>query len=429
MREDFIHYLWQFQKWQAAELKTCDGQELFILSPGSHNLSSGPDFFNARVVLNHQEWAGNVEIHINSSDWYSHHHEIDSNYDNVILHVVWNHDTEVFRKDNSAIPVLEIKNLIEAKTIENYKNLLDRPGEKWINCEKDFHSFSDFQFQHFLERLYVERLEEKAGAVFQKLENSSNNWEEVLFKMLCKNFGLNVNGEAFLSLANAIPFSIIRKTRNDRQKLEALFLGEAGLLEKEIEEPYYQNLQREYHFLRTKYNLDNRGIIPVKFFRLRPDNFPNLRLAQLSSVYHQNSQLFSEIIEAKNTKEIYRIFEIALPEFWETHYTFQKSHLRRKKPLSKNFIDLLIINTLVPLKFCFARQQGKDINEEIMNLMTSLKPESNQIIKKYEILRPKSAVNALQSQALLQLKRNYCEKHQCLKCTLGVNLLQGKLHV
>ncbi|HET8753697.1 MAG TPA: DUF2851 family protein, partial [Salinimicrobium sp.] len=246
MGEDFIHYLWQFQKWNSTDLKTCDGQELSILSPGSHNLSSGPDFFNARIILDHQEWAGNVEIHINSSDWYSHGHETDSNYDNVILHVVLNHDTEVFRKNNSAIPVLELKNLIDTTTIENYKNLLDRPGEKWINCEKDFHSFPDFQLQHFMERLYFERLEDKAEAVFQKLAHSSSNWEEVLFKMLCKNFGLNINGEAFLSLANAIPFSVIRKTRSERQKLEALLLGQAGLLEKEIEEVYYQNLKRDY---------------------------------------------------------------------------------------------------------------------------------------------------------------------------------------
>lgn len=427
MREDFIHYLWQFQKWNSAELKTCDGQELSVISPGSHNLSSGPDFFNARVMIGKQEWAGNVEIHINSSHWYAHHHETDSNYDNVVLHVVWNHDTEVFRRDNSAIPVFELKNIVEAKMMKNYEDLLERPGERWINCEKDFHSFPDFQMQHFLERLYFERLEEKSAFVFQKLENSSNNWEEVLFKMLCKNFGLNINGEAFLSLANSIPFSMIRKIRNDRQQLEALFLGQAGLLEKEIEEIYYRNLQREYSFLKSKFELNSEGVIPMKFFRLRPDNFPNIRLAQLASVYHQHSQLFSEVIAAKTSAEIYKLFKIELPEFWQTHYTFQKSHLERKKMLSNNFIDLLIINTLIPLKFCFARQQGKENDDKIIELMNSLNPESNQIIRKFELLRPKSAENALQSQALLQLKKNYCEKHQCLKCSLGIYLLQGKI--
>lgn len=424
MKEEFLHYVWEFQKWEGSSLKTSEGNSLSVLSPGIHNFSSGPDFFNSQLVIGEQKWAGNVEIHLNSSDWYAHHHETDSNYDNVILHVVWNHDTDIFRKDNTPIPVLELRSMVSRGALVNYEYLMKGPPGKWINCEEDFRGFEEFYLQNWLERLYFERLEEKSLLIEKLLKESQNDWEEVLFKLLMRNFGLNVNGEAFFSVANSVSFSLVRRLSDKQQVLEALFLGQAGMLEKELEEPYYRHLQGIYKFLVYKHSLQNVGVLPVNFFRLRPDNFPNIRFSQLAAVYHKNPGIFAEVIHAKKPEDLYALLDISAAEFWESHYTFKKSHKRRRKDLSRNFKDLIIINSLVPLKFCYARSMDKDINEELLELMSSIKRESNNIIYKFEELRGQVFGNALQSQALLHMKKNYCDKHQCLRCRLGIQLLQ-----
>jgi len=424
MKEEFLHYVWEYQKWEGRRLQTSEGSELVVLSPGMHNFSSGPDFFNSQLVIGEQKWAGNVEIHLNSSDWYVHHHEIDSQYDNVILHVVWKHDAEIFRRDNSPIPVLEVRSVVSKGAVLNYENLMKaRPG-KWINCENDFQNFEEFYLQSWLERLYVERLELKAYFIEGLVKASLNNWEEVLFKLLARNFGLNLNGEAFLSLAESVPFSLVRRLSDKQQVLEALFLGQAGLLEKEVETPYFRQMQESYNFLVYKHSLQRGGVLPVNFFRLRPDNFPNIRLSQLAALYHKTPGLFSEVILAEKVTDLYALLDISAAEFWDTHYTFGKSHDRRRKRLSRNFMELLIINTLVPLKFCYSRTLGKDINEELLELMGSLKRESNGVVERFEKLRGQKFQNAVQSQALLHMKKNYCDHHQCLKCRLGIQLLQ-----
>ena len=430
MKEEFLHYLWEFQKWNGNGLLTSEGSPLQVLSPGVHNFSSGPDFFNSQLVIGEQKWAGNVEIHLNSSDWYAHHHQTDTSYDNVILHVVWNHDAEVFRKDNSPIPVLEVEAVIARNAIANYEHLMKGPPGKWINCEEDFREFEEFHLQSWLERLYLERLEEKTAFIEKLLKGSENDWEQVLFKLLAKNFGLNLNGEAFLSLAESVPFSLIRRLASDQKGLEAVFLGQAGFLETASPpferggDAHYRALREIYRFLKYKHSLQNTGVMPMVFFRLRPDNFPNIRLSQLASLYHKTPRLFSEVINAENTEELYKLLNISASEYWETHYTFRKAHKRRRKAVSRNFMDLLIINSLVPLKFCYAKAMGKDINEKLLGLMGSLPRELNNITRGFEGLRGKVFENALQSQALLQLKKHYCDNHQCLKCRLGVQLLQ-----
>lgn len=422
MREEFLHYVWQYKKFRFSEAVTASGLPVIIVDSGALNEHSGPDFFNSRLKIGEQLWAGNVEIHINASDWYVHGHETDPNYDNVILHVVWNHDADVFRRDNSVIPVLEIKSLVEEHTFLRYSDLMNEPSGKWINCESDFGSFDSFHMDHWLERLYFERLESKSELIFKMLKASSNNWEEVLFKMITRNFGLNVNGEAFNSLAHSIPFSVVRKIK-DKERLEALFMGQAGMLDEEIQESYYEKLKAAYDFMKHKYQLKREGVTAVKFFRLRPDNFPTIRLAQLASLYAKKSGLFSEVVNAAQITDFYRLFEVEVSGFWENHFTFQKEHKPKKKPLTRNFIDLIIINTLIPIKFCYAKMQGEDRNDEIFEMISGVKKEENQTIRKFDLLRPKSAVNALQSQALLQLKKNYCDLNKCLQCSLGVKLL------
>ena len=424
MREDYLHYLWKYQKWKGTELKTSENIPVTVLSPGTHNLLSGPDFFNSRLVVGDQQWAGNVEIHINSSDWYLHGHEQDPAYDNVVLHVVWNHDLEIFRSDNSSIPVLELRSRVSKNALHQYEHLLEHANPKWINCEHDFADFEEFTLENWIERLYFEKLEQKTSFIFALLEKCKGDWEEVLFRMLARNFGLNVNGDAFFSIAGSIPFSVVKKCQKNREQLEALFLGQAGLLEGDVEEVYFQNLQREYSYLRKKYNLSREGILPVKYFRLRPDNFPELRLIQLATIYNRNSSLFAALQRASKVEDFQSIFSGEISEFWKSHYTFKKAHPKKQKKLTPSFVELLIINTLVPVKFCYLQKQGKENNELLVELMSLLQEEENQVIKRFNKMRPGTAKNALQSQALLHLKKNYCDKNRCLQCSLGLKLLQ-----
>lgn len=423
MQEDFLHYLWKHKKFDFTRARTSDGQPVVLVDPGVHNYNSGPDFFNARIRIGGQLWAGNVEIHLRASDWYFHRHETDNNYDNVILHVVWEDDIEVYRKNNSIIPSLALSGLVEKDLVNKYRDLVTN-REKWINCEKNFPEIDEFKVRHWLERVYFERLENKSELILEMLKASENNWEAVLFRLLSKNFGLNVNGDAFLSFAQSCDFSLVQKCALDRLRLEALFFGQAGFLEEASSEIYFRNLKREYEFLRHKYRLRNEQVIRPKFFRLRPDNFPNIRLSQLASLYHLNKNLFSELIMAKELNSIFEVFEVETSEFWQTHYSFDKTHKKRAKRITNSFVDLIVINTVVPLKFCYARETGQEAEEDILNILTDIKAESNSIIDKFNLLRPGTATNALDSQAVLQLKNNYCDLNKCLSCEIGAGLLQ-----
>lgn len=424
MQEDFLHYLWKYKKFDFTNAQTSDGQSVVLVDTGIHNHNSGPDFFNAKIQIGDQLWAGNVEIHLRASDWYFHRHETDSNYDNVILHVVWEDDIEVYRKNNSIIPSLALSSLVDRNLLDKYQKLLTS-REKWINCENNFDSVEDFKLRHWLERVYFERLENKAKLIGEMLKASENNWEAVLFSLLAKNFGLNVNGDAFLSMAQSFDFSVLQKNALESLKLEALFFGQAGLLEEEISEAYFIDLKQQYRFLSHKYKLNNEQVIRPKFFRLRPDNFPYIRLSQLASLYHIHKNLFSEIIRTKELEEIYQVFDVGTSEFWNTHYSFKKSHEKRTKKISRSFVDLVVINTVVPLKFSYAKETGREPEEEILNILERIKPESNRIIEGFNKLRPGSATNALESQALLQLKNNYCDLNKCLNCEIGAGLLQA----
>ncbi|GAA4957414.1 DUF2851 family protein [Algibacter aquimarinus] len=404
-------------------LKTESGESLSVVSLGEHNLNSGPDFFNSQLLIGNQLWAGNVEIHVKSSDWFLHNHENDKAYDNVILHVVWEHDTEVFRKDNTVIPILQLKSYISESVFNKYKQLFNSK-DRWINCENDFASIDGFLLNNWLERLYFERLEEKSNLIEQLLETSKNDWEAVLFKMLSKTFGLKVNGDAFLSLAQSLDFSVVRKTQSTQKTLEALLFGQTGLLNDDIQNSYFLNLKKDYQFLKQKFNLENAQVLQLQFFRLRPNNFPTIRLSQLSNLYHKHQNLFSKLIESKSLNEFYELFKVETSEFWENHYTFQKESKKSKKVLSKSFIDLLLINTIIPVKFSYAIHQGKSINDDILELIAKIKSEKNSIIDSFNNLKPISK-SALQSQSLIQLKNHYCDKNKCLQCVVG-NTLLGK---
>ncbi|UBZ07414.1 DUF2851 family protein [Salegentibacter mishustinae] len=425
MREDFLHYLWKYKKFDFTNAKTTQGEKLLLIDSGTHNFNSGPDFFNARLKIGDQLWAGNVELHIKASDWYFHQHEKDTNYDNVILHVVWEDDVEVQRQNRTSIPALSLKSLVDQDLLMGYRQLFASP-ENWINCEKNFKEVDDFTLRHWQERLYLERLEEKSILILDLLEKSGNNWEAVLFQMLAKNFGLNLNGDAFLSMAQSLDFSMVQKSSQNNLQLEALFIGQAGLLSKQFNLPYYKKLQQEYAYLKHKYKLSNSGVIPPKYFRLRPDNFPNIRLSQLASLYFKQKNLFSELIASKSLEPIYKILDVETSEFWREHYSFPKKHREREKRLSSAFKELVLINTIIPLRFCYSQSRGNDEIEILLELIEKIPAENNKIVQNFNKIKNGSTQNALHSQAMVHLKKNYCDANKCLDCAIGVKLLQRK---
>lgn len=422
MKEDFLHYLWKFKKFDTLNLRTSNDEEVTIIHSGHYLELAGPDFFNAQIIIGHQKWAGNIEIHIKSSDWYVHHHERDAAYENVILHVVWEHDTEIFRSDNTEIPVLELKQYVDKATIDNYQSLVS--PKSWINCEKQLASIDSFVIKNWQERLFFERLERKSKPIFELLEQTNQDWEAVLFCLLAKNFGLNTNGELFLKMAQSIPFSVIRKESFEMENLEALIFGNAGLLDAEKEDTYFKDLKIRFFYLMHKYQLEKTVLAPLQFFKHRPDNFPTIRLAQLAHLYHSQQNLFSKVSALNSVQELYEIFEVATSAYWENHYQFDKESPKKKKKLSSSFIDLLIINTIIPIQFAYAKSQGKAISEELIALLDEVAAEKNAVIDKFNSFGVPSN-SAFDSQSLLQLKNEYCNKGKCLDCAIGMELLKS----
>jgi len=423
MRENLLHFVWKLQLFSTKKIRSTKGEVIYIKSTGLENFNAGPDFLNAKIEINGQLWAGNVEIHVNSSDWYVHNHEIDENYDSVILHVVWEHDLEVFRKTNKPIATLELKNYIPKEVLLNYQQLFDE-HKKWINCEKSISAVNKFLLFHWFERLYFERLEKKSEQVNELLKTSNNNWEATLFTLLAKNFGLKTNGEAFIEFAKSFDFSIVRKVSHNKLQLEALFFGQAGLLLNRCESTYFEVLKKEYAYLKIKYKLTPISKVHMRFFRLRPNNFPTIRLSQLANLYHVYQHLFSEVIEIKTVEGFYELFNISTSLFWESHYTFEKESKRSTKKFTKSFIDLLLINTIIPIKFIYLKSLGKLDFSELLTIVNTIKPEKNTIVSKFNSLNI-SSVDAFETQALLQLRNEYCRKKLCLQCEIGKEILRN----
>lgn len=422
MKEDFLHYLWKFKKFNTLNLKTVQGELITILKTGDYLELSGPDFFNAHIELGNQKWAGNVEIHVKSSDWYLHNHENDPAYKNVILHVVWENDTAIFREDNSEIPVLVLKDYVAKEMVSNYAELIS--PKTWISCEKQIKDIDDFVFKSWQERLFFERLERKSKFVYELLEETNQDWEAVLFCLLAKNFGLNTNGTSFLQIAKSIPFSIIRKESFEHENLEALFFGTARLLEVEKEDVYFKDLKFRYFYLLNKYQLERTFVEPVQFFKLRPDNFPTIRLSQLAGLYQKIPNLFSKIIELKTLNEVHDLLYVSAGAYWLNHYQFDKESPKKSKLLSKSFLDLIVINTIIPIQFAYSSSLGESIAEDLIDFMNEVASEKNAVMDKFNSFGIKSKT-AFESQSLLELKNEYCNHKACLKCAVGVELLKN----
>lgn len=423
IKEDFLHYLWKFNLFDISNLAAIHGEKIQILNVGTHNKNAGPDFFNAKLVIDGQLWAGNVEIHIKSSDWYVHHHEQDSAYDNVILHVVWEHDVAVFRANHSVIPTLVLQPLVSKKILTNYYKIFSKKNP-FIFCENDIQFIDEFTFKNWIDSLYIERLQQKSVLILELLKRFNNDWDAVLFVLLAKNFGLKVNGDAFYNLSQSFDFSVFRKNSNESFKLEALLFGQASLLDKDVlDDDYFVKLSHEYNFLKNKYQLTPISKGEIQFFRLRPANFPTIRLSQLANLYVNNHGLFSKMMNTSNLDKFYKMLAVSTSIYWETHYSFQTTSKKSVKKLTKAFIDLLLINTIIPLQFVYQQYIDKLDEEKIINLIKQIKPEKNSVIQKFKALKISSS-NALETQALLQLKNTYCIKQKCLECVIGNKLLR-----
>lgn len=424
MKEDFLHYIWRYRTYTTASLFTTEKEQVHIIKPGFYNTNTGPDFLQSELIIDGHKWVGNIEIHINSSDWYRHHHEKDSNYDAIILHVVWNHDVEIYMKDNQPLPTLELRRFVSEELLLKYKNLY-QSGSRWIPCENQIQSMPLIVLKGWLERLYFERLEGKTDIIETLLRKSKNDWETVLFQMLAKGFGSHVNGKGMLRMAQSIDISILRKHVHDNFELTALLFGQAALLEDTIEDDYYWRLKAEYHYFEHKYNLKRIEKGQLQFFRMRPHNFPTIRIAQLVSLYVTKTHLFSTIQDAKSIEEYYNIFTIEVAPYWRNHFTFGKKSPPSAKKISKSFIDLLVINTILPLTYYYFKSRGKLEEGSLVDLISDIKPEKNRILTKFSELNIKPE-NALESQGLLQLKNNYCEAKRCLECAIGNYILSKR---
>ena len=423
MTEDFIHYLWKYKKVNIHNLKTIQGEKVEMIRFGMHNSDSGPDFSNAQVRIEGQLWAGNIEIHLLNSDWRKHKHQKDGAYRNVILHVVYNNDKQVLDKDGNAIPTLELKGLIDQELINNHNNLFSQ-SDSDIPCGEQLKTVDEFTIQSWINRLAFERLERKSEEIKATFHQNKNNWEETFYQYLFKYFGLKVNALPFELLAKNTSLKIIEKHHN-LFTIEALLFGQAGYLERNIEDEYFQQLKKEYQFLTSKFDLTTLEVSVWKLLRLRPSNFPTLRIAQMANLLNKETRLFSKIIASKTIKEIQEIFKVEASSYWNTHYQFGKIvESDQIKKIGISTINSIIINVIVPFTFVYGKQhQNEKLVDKALYLLENIKPESNAIIKKWNELGVKSN-NAMDTQSLIELKNNYCFQKKCLNCSIGNKILQ-----
>ncbi len=419
MQEDFLHYIWQYQKLLSNTLTTVAGENIQVLNVGEYNTNSGPDFYNSKVCIGTQVWVGTVELHLKSSDWFLHQHQNDAAYDNVVLHVVWEDDVAVYDRYNNQLQTLVLKNYVDEKLLLSYKKLLQK--KNWINCENRIDSIDEFTMSFWKEKLLVKRLERKSLVLQSRLIELENDWEALLFLVLAENFGLKLNSDQFLQMAKNVTFKIFKKEFPYLINLEALLFGQSNLLNDHVDDVYYKSLEKEFKYLKQKYQL-KESLVSLQFFRMRPAGFPTLRLSQLAVLYHQHQNFFSKVIEAPSINELRKLFMVSASEYWDTHYTFGKNSVKRKKFLSKPFVDLLIINAIIPLRFMYAKKNGIDNFEELLSFYNSVKPEQNVIVKRFQELAVKTR-SAADTQALIELKTRFCDKHKCLQCEIGNKLL------
>lgn len=418
--EQLLHYVWKHKIFPLKELKTTTGQQVEVIDTGLANTDAGPDFFNAKLKLDGVLWIGNIEIHERSSDWFKHGHHADAGYNSVILHIASEIDTEISRSNGERIPQIQL--ICPEAVRTNYKELLET--DSYPPCYRIIPSLSPFTAHSWMTALQMERFEQKATLLNERLKRCQGNWEDAFFITLARNFGFGLNGDAFETWAHRLPFRAVDKHRNDLFQIEAIFFGQAGILEDSDGDGYYLRLKKEYTYLQHKF-----GLIPMdaslwRFLRLRPANFPHIRIAQLACLYHRAYGLLSRIMETETLQGVRDILKGGTSEYWLTHYTFGGSSPSRPKTLSNTSLDLLIINTVVTFLYAYGLHKGNRVLcARAGSFLEELKAENNYITRMWEQCGMKAS-NAADSQALIQLKKEYCDKKKCLYCRIGYEYLK-----
>ena len=422
INERLLQYIWQFQYFNTKGLVTSANEAIEVVAAGQINSNQGPDFLNAKIRIGKTLWAGTVEMHINTSDWNKHKHQADKNYDNVILHVVWQNDKPESNRGENDVPVLELKERVSKILLQRYEDLMN--AKSFIPCEKSIHSVKDITWKAWKERLLAGRLIRKALLAEDFLKQNNYHWEETFWWMLARNFGMKVNADAFESIAKSIPLNVLAKHKNQIHQLEALLIGQAGLLTGKFKDDYINLLQKEYNFLEKKYSL-NKIHQPVHFLRMRPGNFPTIRLAQLAMLVKNSSHLFSKIKEAKSVSEIRNWFDVTANDYWHYHYRFDETSSFKKKNIGTAMIDNIIINTIVPLLFAYGNYHDENkYKDNALKWLESTAAESNSITKGFIKLEIENK-NAFDSQALIEMKNEYCNKKRCLDCAVWNAILRN----
>ncbi|MCX2574850.1 DUF2851 family protein [Pedobacter sandarakinus] len=421
--EDFLHYVWQFRSFSHTNLKTSDGEDLRIIHQGMLNKNAGPDFANAKMQIGETLWAGNVEIHIRSSDWLKHQHQNDLNYENVILHVVFEDDAKITRIDGSSMPTLVLKQRIASELIDKYANLFLTLTD--FPCMEQIKTVDQFVVDTFISRVLVERFEQKTNTVLETLNALNGNWDETFYRFIAKNFGFKVNALPFEMLAEAIPQQIFAKHKDNAFQIEALVFGASGLLSGSVTSPYPKKLKAEFEFLQKKY-----GIKPIqpqlwKFMRMRPQNFPTIRLAQFAALIIKANHLFSKVMDIRDVTHLRSLFEeLPVNDYWKNHYHFKNNTTSVATQIGKKSIDNLLLNTVALFLFAYGKHSASPFYiNRALKLLEGLPAEENAITTKFVHAGLKFD-NAFKSQGVLQLKTQYCDKRKCLSCSIGIKILK-----
>ncbi len=422
MKEDFLHYLWRARRFNIDNLCTTLGEPVEILDWGEYNRHAGPDFQQARLRIDGTLWAGSVEMHLCASEWVRHRHHEDEAYRNVILHVVLEEDEPVTRSNGERLPCLELKSRITPQLSGMYLKLMH--SEHWIPCQHQFYAVPDITRRLWLDRLAVERIEQRTRVIAEIWEDTRNDWEETFFRLLARNFGVKINTDPFEQLARLTPLRLLARYKNNLFRMEALLFGQAGMLQQDFEDAYPQKLQREYRFLQQKHGLQPMSASQWKFLRMRPAGFPTVRIAQLAALVFQSEHLFSKVLAVKNLAEVEHMFAVKLSNYWQNHYVFDKESAPKTKTLGRDAVHLLLINAVVPVLFFFGKQRGETCyQDKALELLESAEPESNSIVEHWRKMGMAPA-SAYETQALLQLKQHYCDARRCLECAVGAAILR-----
>lgn len=422
MNENFLNFVWQYRLYHP-QLRTTEGQQLEVIHPGILNSDAGPDFANARIRLDDTTWAGNIEIHLKSADWYQHNHQNDEAFSNLILHVVFDHDRIINDRNGVPVPTLELRGIINEDVYRRYQYYIN--NHHWIPCQTDIGRIRPLTMKSWLERLMIERLARKNHELETLLAHNTNNLSETFYQMLAGNFGFKVNEQPFRMLARLVPANILAKHKSSLFQIEALLFGTSGLLSSDYRDAYPMALLHEYRFLQKKYDLVTMEKHLWKFLRLRPVNFPTIRIAQLAALVHGSESMFSRIISTTGVDELRSFFAVEASEYWHTHYNFDKEVPGKPKLLGRSAADNILMNTIVRFLFFYAGHTGQaEYRDRAIDLLLALPAEKNQIISHWNELGV-IAVNAFESQALIELKNNYCRTRQCLRCSIGSKLLRS----